>query len=93
MSLHAEFAAAVALVRATLGANDVGHFNVAITASGRTETGCDNVKIEYRVGEGSYSYESVTGDSIQACLDEYLRRNGWNQAHAPLALTHDATVS
>ena len=87
MSLHTDFVAAIAIVRRAFGRADLGHFYVSISASGRTETGCDSVKIEYKVGESNYGSECVTGDSIDACLSEWLRRKGWSDAHAPLALT------
>jgi len=34
---------------------------------------------------GRYS-EEVRGDGVANVLEEYLRRKGWNQRHAPLCL-------
>lgn len=36
--------------------------------------------------DGSWDDKEVKGNSIDACLDEFFRRKGWQKAHDYLAL-------
>ena len=69
----------------------VSELYLEINASGRIEDG--DVKIEYQVGQSSYDSSKVRGDSLQACLDEFLRRHGWQQVHNPKAIGYEKIPS
>lgn len=56
-----------------------------IEVSGRVQ---GEMKIEFVLGD-QYGSDSVRGGSINAVVEEYLRRRGWKQRHAPLSLTFD----
>ncbi len=49
-----------------------------------------DLKVSYGLGS-SYSPD-VTGDSIQEVTEEYLRRKGWNERHAPLSIGYSKPV-
>lgn len=85
-ALHNAFIADATMVRETLAELDVASFNVSITIEGRTLSDADQCKITYEVGNGHWGSACVKGDSIESCLHELMRRLGWNQEHAPLAL-------
>lgn len=82
--LHNSYVEATRKIRQRLGDANVGRFEFMIKAEGRTETGEDNVKIEYHLRE-DYDHW-VVGDSVDAVVEEFLRRKGWNKEHAPLRL-------
>jgi hypothetical protein len=82
--LHNAIVTATHEIRNRLGAADVGSFSFTIETSGRTMTDTSEVKIEYRVSAGWDC--SVKGDELEACIVEVLRRKGWDDRHAPLAL-------
>jgi hypothetical protein len=84
-NLHAQFIAGVEHIRDTLGKADIGRFRFCIEASGRTQTNREDVLIEYTVST-DYGTQVVKGNALDDCLVELLRRHGWSQAHAPLAL-------
>lgn len=85
--IHASFVAATNYVRSRLAEANIGGFHFEITSSGRTMTDKSEVKIVYQLNDRDYSYGStVEGNSLEAVVDEVLRRNGWQKAHAPLAL-------
>jgi hypothetical protein len=82
--LHLVYTSAVEEVRTRLGAADIGHFSFHIDADGRTLTDRSEVKIEYHLAAG---YDCrVKGNDLNAVIVEVLRRHGWDEAHAPLAL-------
>jgi hypothetical protein len=83
--LHAIVVEAIQFVRECFADADIGRFDFAIEASGRTMTDADEVKIEYRIGD-RYSSEKVTGNSLANVVSESLRRMDWNHRNAPLAL-------
>lgn len=60
---------------------DIPCFTFRLEASGRTHEG--ELKIEVSIGE--YGVE-VKGGSTEAVVREFLRRKGWEEANAPLAL-------
>ena len=45
-----------------------------------------DLKVEYRLGE--WTEDRVTGNSIDAVVNEYMRRKGWDKRHAPLAIAY-----
>lgn len=71
------------------GCPNLSCFDLIINAEGRVDDG--EVKITF--GVGKYSYDRVTGDTLQAVLDEFLRRRGWQQVHAPKALAYEKVPS
>jgi hypothetical protein len=84
--LHRNYVEAVRQVRERLGAANIGNFFFSITAHGRTETGADDVEILYTINDGRYGNAEVTGDTVDAVCEEFLRRKGWKSRHAPLRL-------
>ena len=73
--------AKVANIKAELAqVESIGHFEFSITAEG-----CVDGEVVVAFHLGKYSSE-VRGDSVQAVLNEFLRRHGWNERHAPLCL-------
>ena len=85
--IHASFVSCVSYIRSRLGEANVGGFTFTISASGRTMTDRSEVKIEYNLSDNDWSsHNSVKGNSLEAVVDEMLRRHGWNSTHAPLAL-------
>lgn len=70
-------------VRKILADHDVNNFYFSISADGRTMTG--DVKVEFKLGKQSYS-EPVRGNSVDAVLDEFLRREGFEKKHDSLCL-------
>jgi hypothetical protein len=87
--LDQTFRTAVHDVRDTLSSQNIGDFELTMHACGRTMTDADSVKIEYRIG-GRYSDDSVRGNDLYKVLVEYMRRKGWNDTNAPLALAAPA---
>lgn len=74
-------------VREALQRDETLHsFSIQIKASGRVHEG--QVKLEYGVGDSEYGVD-VKGDSLQAVVDELMRRRGWSAVHAPKALTYE----
>lgn len=58
--------------------------HLEIEVSGRLHEG--ELKLTFGIGEYS---GRVTGDSLQACLDEFLRRHGWEAIHEAKALSYE----
>jgi hypothetical protein len=56
---------------------------LTIDASGRTDG--EDIRIMFTI-DSDYNTNAVTGDSIDACVDEFFRRNTWQKAHNYLAL-------
>jgi hypothetical protein len=82
--LHQEIVVAVADLRRRLADANVGsHFRLDIEVSGRIEGG--DVLVAYVLGE-TYGAANARGARLTPVIDEFLRRKGWNEAHAPLAL-------
>jgi hypothetical protein len=82
--LHATFIQATHEIRHRFGQADIGHFDFSMSASGRTMTDQDEVKIEYKVYAG---YDClVKGNDLDKVIVEVMRRKGWDEANAPLAL-------
>jgi len=87
--IHAAFITATHEVRNRLGQADIGRFELAIKASGRTLSELDDVKIEYIVEAG---YDCIVrGNDLDRCIAEVLRRKGWDETNAPLSLPAPAS--
>ena len=84
--LHQAFVTDASKVREALGDMDKSSFFVRVEISGRTLSDADECKITYQVGSNSWGSDNVSGDSIETCLKELMRRLGWSREHAPLAL-------
>ena len=69
----------------------LSEFKIDIEISGRVHDG--DVKLEYALSRSAYGSGKVTGDNIQAVLDEFLRRNGWEAVHAPKAIGYEKVTS
>jgi len=88
-ALDAVFREAVREVREACGGANVSDFSFTVRAFGRSETDEDTVQIEYRLS-GRYGDNDVKGNCLDVVLLEFLRRNGWNNANAPLMLGYRA---
>ena len=69
-------------LRTEFNIRDVPHMYIAIEASGRP-TG--EIKIKFRI-DGDYKCQSVEGNSVDATMDEFFRRNEWKQPYDVLML-------
>lgn len=75
-------------VRGILQVNENIHrFEFEITASGRVHDG--EVKITFKIGEYDVS---VTGNTVDAAVLEFQRRNGYDAKHSGLVLTGPGEV-
>jgi hypothetical protein len=83
--LHEAFVAAAHEVRNRLGAADISGFHLRVEVEGRTLSDADSALITYKIAKSTYS-NGVEGNDLEVVLVEYLRRNGWDQRNAPLAL-------
>jgi hypothetical protein len=72
------------------GCPDLREFHLSITASGRLLDG--TVKLQYSLGTTGYSSDDVKGDALPVVVDEFLRRMGWTQVHAPKAIAYERIV-
>ena len=59
-------------------------FKFKIECSGRIVDG--EMKLEYELS-GVYGLHAVKGNSPNAVLDEFLRRQGWEKVNAPLQIS------
>jgi len=75
----------VRAIREALKICDVSQFKLRIVAEGRVNDG--DVKISYRIGEYSGECE---GNSMRETLAEFMRRNGWDNANAPKAISYES---
>ena len=66
----------------------LSNFSLTIHAEGRLHEG--EVKLTF--GLGSWNNE-VKGDALNAVIEEFMRRNGWEALHAPKALAYNKIVS
>lgn len=81
--LQAYFAEAVKDIRRRLGAENIADMSISLSAEGRTLSG--DVKLEYSIGD-RWGAGIVKGHSLEKCVEEYIRRHGWNERHAPKCL-------
>lgn len=83
-NLHRELALAITELRSRLDKANIGSsFRLDIEVSGRISGG--DVLVSYRLGH-SYGSANPTGARLSPVIDEFLRRNGWDETNAPLAL-------
>lgn len=68
-------------------------FSLLIKAHCRVTKG--DVSLSYELAEDFYSLypEVVKGDSLQAVVDEFLRRHGWSVLHAPKVVSYEEIPS
>jgi len=64
-------------------------FNLRLEADGHVHQGDINITI--KLGSGTYSI-GVEGNRLEPVVTEYMRRNGWDKANAPLCLSYDETI-
>ena len=64
---------------------DLNHVRFSASISGRTH---GDLEISFEMSDQSWGGE-VKACSIQAIMDELLRRHGWNKRHAPTAIGYD----
>lgn len=62
---------------------------MGITVEGPLHSG--DLKLTYKVGSSEYTY--VKGDSLQACIDEFLRQHGWKEVHEAKAISYEKIPS
>lgn len=67
-------------------------FHFEVLANGRVHGSLQECDVKITFGLGNYS-AIVQGNSHESVLEEYIRRNGWERRHAPLALAAPAPVS
>lgn len=79
--LHEAIISAANDVKSVFDTYDIGHMELKIEVSGRVH---GELKLSYKVCE-NYD-EGVKGSDLMAVLDEYIRRRGWKERNAPLAL-------
>jgi hypothetical protein len=81
-----EFKRQTEKVRSALKAENIGsEFHLRVKADGRIQDG--EVLITYELSDSVYYAASVQGDSLEAVLDEFIRRHTWNARHLPLAIS------
>lgn len=82
-NLHREIILATTAVRKRLADADIGgSFTLNINVSGRIQEG--EVKCEYKLCK-NYGADTK-GHALGPVVTEFLRREGWEERHAPLAL-------
>jgi len=60
-------------------------FCFTITASGQVLDG--TLELKFKLGSNTWGSEPVQGNSLDAVVNEFIRRKGWEAMHAPLQLT------
>jgi hypothetical protein len=73
----------LARVRKVFADHNIPHIELVIRASGPVDR--DELKITFEV-DGDYNHRAVVGDSLDATIAEFFRRNSWKKAHDYLAL-------
>ena len=66
--------------------DDIPTFKLSFEAKGRVNDG--EIKLQYTVCPNEYGADTVTGDDLNACIEEMLRRHGWTKRHSPKALAY-----
>lgn len=81
---------AISELRSELQQNDtLHHIRFEIEASGRLHDG--DIKVQFHLGE--YYTPAVTGDSLDAVLEEFARRRNWQLRHDALLLPNTADAN
>ena len=70
-------------LRSQLAAADISDLRLTIDAEGRVHDG--DIAITFIVGY-LYSNTRAEGGNLEAAVEEYIRRNGYQKRHAPLCL-------
>lgn len=71
-------------VRKILDDHNLSYFNFTLNIKGRTASG--DVKFEASLSNSEYGSGEVKGNSVDAVVEELLRRNGYEKKHATLCL-------
>ena len=69
--------------------DSLSSMRIDIEVSGPVHSG--DIRIQFCVGSGYGN--NVKGDSLNACVDEFLRRNGWEAIHKAKLLTYEKIPS
>ena len=72
-------------LRADFAAHNLSRMSVEITVSGPADY--SSLEIQFSVGTSNYG-ERVLGNSLDACFSELLRRKGWQERNAPIAIPY-----
>ncbi len=80
-TLDTEVRNAAKMVRDRMSDANINHMHMEIEISGRVDGG--DLKIKYSLGEYG---GTVEGGDLLSVIAEFLRRKGWTERNAPLAL-------
>lgn len=70
----------------------MSEFSIEIDVKGRVHDG--DVKLTYSVCPSSWqNSDAVKGDDLDACVEELMRRRGWQSVHAPVAIGYERVPS
>ena len=78
------FKAVAIQIRDRLGDADISNVNISVNATGRIHS---DLEIEYVVGL-YYNNEQVKANSLEAAVNEFLRRKGWTDINKPIAIPY-----
>lgn len=70
-------------LRARYEQADISRLHFRVNVSGQTLTG--DLLVEFRIADGEYA-DAVTAGTVQAALEEFMRRKGWVAQNAALCL-------
>ncbi len=70
---------------------DLSNLHFGVRADGRVDG--DNIKIKFTVGDNSYGSDTVSGNSVDEVVREFLRRRGWTERNDGLALLYVTPAS
>ena len=79
--LHIAITEVAHTIRDRFDSLDIGNMHFEIEVEGRVNGG--DVKITYGVGK---YHSEVKGGDVEAVLNEYCRRHGWEERNAPVML-------
>ena len=80
-----ELVNAVNKVRDKFNKMNISTVRVAIVAEGNT---AGDLVFKYSVGRSAYDAAGVSGGDLSQCVDEYERRDVWNERHAARQLAY-----
>lgn len=78
----------LSMLRDELAVNNVGRFNLVVTASGDTNGG--GTLLEYRLSQYGYGEDTVKGADLTTVRHEFIRRYGWQQRNDPQFIEYSA---
>lgn len=73
----------VKAVRERMRNHDASEMYIEVRVTGRVQTG--DLKITYCFGEYS---GRVEGNELDKVIEEYMRRKGWDEVNAPIAISY-----